>query len=134
MASRVLPQWTTGATLTVEGTGVVLATRIEIAGNSAARKRGLLGRDRLEPGSALVIAPCQGVHTFGMRFDIDIVAVDRDGAVVKIRSAVPRRRIVMALRAFAIIELPAGTAANARLSIGDRLRAASNRRSQVDPP
>ena len=132
MASRALPQWTTGATLTVEGTGVVLATRIEIAGDSASRKRGLLGRERLEPGAALVIAPCQGVHTFGMRFDIDIVAVDRDGIVVKIRSRVPRRRIVIALKAFAIIELPAGAAASARLTLGERVRALAQPQAAVD--
>jgi uncharacterized protein len=82
----------------------------------------LLGRERLEPGCALVIAPSQGVHTFGMRFDIDIVAVSRDGVVLKIRSRVPRRRIVIALKAFAIIELPSGSAAAVNLKVGDRLR------------
>ena len=68
-----------------------------------------------------MIAPCQGVHTFGMRFAIDIVAVSRDGVVVKIRSHVPRRRIVLALKAYAIVELPSGSADAADLKIGDRL-------------
>ena len=92
-----------------------------MAGNSASRRKGLLGRDSLDPGCAVVIAPCQGVHTFGMRFAIDIVAVARDGVVVKIRSDVPRRRIVLALRAFAIMEFPPGSAAAADLRVGDRL-------------
>jgi uncharacterized membrane protein (UPF0127 family) len=60
-----------------------------------------------------------------MRFAIDIVAVDREGTVIKIRSGVPPRRIVLALRAFAIIELPSGAANSAALKVGDRLLVAS---------
>lgn len=123
MTAHVSPRWVNGARVTIDGSGVVLATRIEVAGNSESRRRGLLGRDRLEPGCGLVIAPSQGVHTFGMRFAIDIVAVSREGVVVKIRSNVRPRRIVIALSAFAILELAAGTAALAQLKVGDRLRA-----------
>jgi uncharacterized membrane protein (UPF0127 family) len=116
------PRWVNGARVTIEGSGASLAKRIEVAGDSASRRRGLPGRDRLDPECGVVIAPSQAVHTFGMRFAIDIVAVARDGSVVKIRSHVPPRRIVMAWSAFAIIELPAGSADTARLQIGDRLR------------
>ncbi len=56
-----------------------------------------------------------------MRFAIDVVAVTREGVVIKIRSGVPPRRVVLALRAFAIIELQSGAAAEADLQIGDRL-------------
>jgi uncharacterized protein len=122
MASNAGPRWVNGARVTIERSGALLAERIEIAGDSASRRKGLLGRDRLEPGCAVVIAPSQGVHTFGMRFAIDIVAVARDGSVVKIRSHVPPRRIVMAWSAFAIIELNAGSAAAVQLQVGDRLR------------
>jgi uncharacterized membrane protein (UPF0127 family) len=68
-----------------------------------------LDHDTLPPQRGLVIAPTQGVHTFGMRFPIDIVAIDRAGRVVKYRRAVPPRRMVFALRAFAFVELAAGT-------------------------
>jgi hypothetical protein len=44
------PKWTTGASITIEGSGVVLASRIEVAGDSASRRKGLLGRERLDPG------------------------------------------------------------------------------------
>ena len=115
------PKWTTGSSVTIERSGTMLARHIEVAGDSASRKKGLLGRDGLDPGCAVVIVPCQGVHTFGMRFAIDIVAVSRDGVVVKIRSHVPRRRIVLALKAYAIVELPSGSADAADLKIGDRL-------------
>jgi uncharacterized membrane protein (UPF0127 family) len=83
----------------------------------------LLGQDRLPDGQALVIAPTQGIHTFGMRFDIDVVGISRDGTVVSIRTAVPPRRVVFSWRAFAIVELAAGAAATAELVIGDKVAA-----------
>ncbi len=92
-----------------------------MAADSDARKRGLLGRDELAPDTGLVIAPSQGVHTFGMRFPIDIVGISRDGHVVKCRGDVAPRRLVFALRAFAILEVAAGVAARAGLAVGDRL-------------
>ena len=115
------PKWTDGSSVTIEGSGTVLATHLEVTGDSASRRKGLLGRDRLEPGRAVLIAPTQGVHTFGMRFPIDIVAITRDGVVVKIRANVPPRRIVLALKAFAIIELPAGSVSATDLYVGARV-------------
>jgi uncharacterized membrane protein (UPF0127 family) len=73
-----------------------------------------------------VIAPCQGVHTFGMRFPIDIIGVTRDGRVVKVSECVPARRVVFAFSAFAILEVAAGIAARAGLVVGDRLTVARN--------
>ena len=112
--------------LAIARTGTVLAERLEIAGDSDARRRGLLGREGLDRGHAFVIAPSQGVHTFGMRFAIDIVAVARDGTVIKIRQAVPRSRIVVAWAGFAMIELAAGTIKDTGLREGDVLVARSN--------
>ncbi len=108
--------------LTIERTGDILVQRVELARDSLARKRGLLGRERLDEGDGLIIAPSQGVHTFGMRFPIDIVAVARDGRVVKVRSRVPARRLVMAWSAFAIIEMAEGTIERRALVAGDRVR------------
>lgn len=109
-------------TLTIERTGEPLATTLDIAMDSRSRKKGLLGRDSLDPGHAFVIAPCQGIHTFGMRFPIDVVAVTRDGTVVKTRANVRPNRIVMAWSAFAIIELRADSLRASDLLIGDQLR------------
>jgi len=75
----------------------------------------------LAPGHALVIAPSQGVHTFGMRFPIDIVAIDRQGRVVKIRPNVRPNRIVFAWSAFAMLELNAGSVDSSLLLVGDCL-------------
>ena len=98
------------SSLTVRETGDVLATRIEVAFDSESRKRGLLGRASLAPGHALIIAPCSGIHTFGMQFPIDVVFVGRSGKVLKVRRNMPAGRIAASLRAFTTIELAAGGA------------------------
>ncbi len=85
--------------------GRALVSRLEAAFDSATRKKGLLGRDRLEPGAGLVIAPCGGIHTCFMRFPIDVVFVARDGRVVKVCADVKPWRLAIALRAFCVIEL-----------------------------
>jgi uncharacterized membrane protein (UPF0127 family) len=101
--------------------GRVLVARLEAAFDSATRKKGLLGRDRLDAGAGLVIAPCGGVHTFFMRFPIDVLFAARDGRVVKISHGVKPWRLALALSAFCVIELPAGTAADSATRAGDRL-------------
>jgi len=105
-------------------TGLDVATALEPAFDSASRKRGLLGRDDLPAGQALVIAPSNMVHTFFMRFSIDILFVSRAGVVVKASERVPARRIVGALRGFAVIEMRAGSLATSGTKAGDQLRLA----------
>lgn len=105
----------------IERSGAELIQRIEMAGDSKTRRKGLLGRGSLDPGTGFLIAPTQGVHTFGMRFSIDIIGVARDGRVVKIREDVPPRRVVLSLTAFAILELAAGVARRTGVAVGDRL-------------
>ncbi|MCC7178320.1 MAG: DUF192 domain-containing protein [Acidobacteria bacterium] len=107
--------------LQIERTGQWLVSELELALDSKTRTRGLLGRDALAPGHGLVIAPSQGVHTFGMRFPIDIIFVRRDGRVIRSRERVPPRRLALSLRAFAVIEMAAGEVARAGLRTGDRV-------------
>ncbi len=107
--------------LRIERTGEWLVRVLETALDSRSRTRGLLGRDGLAPGSGLVIAPSQGIHTFGMRFALDIVGLARDGRVVTCRAAVQPRRVVFAWSAFAMLEIPPGEAGRASLRVGDRL-------------
>lgn len=107
--------------LRVDRTGAWLAGEVERAFDSKARRKGLLGSDAISGHRALVIAPTQGVHTFGMQYPLDIVAVARDGRVVKLRPHVPPRRLVFALRAFAFVELAAGAIERSGLREGDRV-------------
>ena len=99
----------------------MVATVLELAGDSASRNRGLLGRTGLPPDQALILAPSNFVHTFFMQFPIDMLFVARDGQVLKVRHAVPARRIVGRLAAFAVIELAAHVLDRSQTVAGDRL-------------
>jgi uncharacterized membrane protein (UPF0127 family) len=116
--------------LVLEPSGRVVVPDLEVAAESATRKKGLLGRDGLADGSGLVIAPTNAVHTFFMRFPIDILFVTRAGEVVKVRQAVPAWRIAAAFRGYAVVELAAGGAARAGLEVGHRV--AVRRRESPD--
>ena len=105
--------------LVIERTGTVLVRMVELAVDSASRKKGLLGRDGLAEGAGLVIAPTNAVHTFFMRFPIDIIFLTRAGFVAKIRTGVVPRRVAGALRGFAVLEMAAGSADRAGLRVGD---------------
>jgi len=102
-------------------TNLPVATQLQGAFDSATRRKGLLGRDGLGSGVALVIAPTNLVHTFAMRFPIDILFVSRDGRVLKVRHAVPKRRIAGAWGGFAVVELAAGALEGSQTRSGDQL-------------
>jgi uncharacterized membrane protein (UPF0127 family) len=107
--------------LVADGREDPVATVIETAFDSASRKKGLLGRTGLPPDTALIIAPCSAIHTFWMRFAIDVVFTARNGRILKVRRALAPSHVTMALRAFATIELSAGEADRHGLRVGDRL-------------
>lgn len=121
LASAASAKAATRPRLVIARTGGALADTIEVAGDSDARRRGLLGRDALAPGTALVIAPCSAVHTFGMRFSIDVIFAARNGRVLKIARDVRPRRLAAAWGAFAAIEMAAGEAGRRDVQIGDIL-------------
>lgn len=98
-----------------------MAEFASIADTSAKRRTGLLKHAGLEPGDGLWIVPSEGVHTFGMKFPIDLVFLSKRRVVRKLRSAVPRRRIALDLFAHSVLELPAGTIVQSRTETGDQL-------------
>jgi uncharacterized membrane protein (UPF0127 family) len=102
-------------------TGQVLVSSVEIAGTSETRRRGLLGRDSIDPSEALIIAPCSAIHMFFMQFAIDAVFVDRDGRVRKIVDDLRPWRIAISLGAYAVIEMASGAVARSDVEVGDRL-------------
>ena len=91
-------------------TGNVLADNVSIADNLLSRMKGLLGRSTLPSGEGLWIKPCMGVHTFGMKFSIDVVFLDREKRVVELARVLrPNRMSLIYSKASSVLELPAGT-------------------------
>ena len=102
-------------------TGHVVASTVEPAFTSATRRKGLLGRDGLPEGAAMVISRSNAVHTIGMRFAIDIIFVDRRGLVKKIAHGVPPLRLAACFTASTTIEMAAGSISPGTLAPGDVL-------------
>jgi len=101
--------------------GQVLADRADIADTSAKRRTGLLKHTGLAPGEGLWIAPCEGVHTFGMKFPIDVLFLNKKKKILKARPDMVRGRIAFSLLAHSVLELPAGTLAETGTVAGDQL-------------
>ena len=97
----------------------VLAERVAVAATHASRAVGLLSRSGLAPGEALWIVPSRGVHTWGMRFAIDMLALDQEGRVIDCVSNLRPWRVRLPRRGTAgVLELAAGTVAASRTSLG----------------
>ncbi len=79
---------------------------VAVAVGPRIRLLGLAGLDRQEAGSGLLIPRCASVHTFWMRFDLDLVFFDREGAPLALRRRVPPRCVVWRRGAAAVLELP----------------------------
>jgi uncharacterized protein len=104
-----------------ERTGAALASRVVAAVDSASRRKGLLGRTDLPVDEALIIAPCSSIHTFFMKFTIDVAFVSKDGTVLRLCHSLAPWRIGLGLWAFAAVELPAGTLVRTDTQRRDRL-------------
>ncbi len=106
-------------------TGAVLADRAVLARSWWQRLRGLMGRDGLADGRALWLDPCNGIHTWGMRFTIDVVVLDRGRTVVAAWQDVRPWRLRWPVPGGAsTVELPAGTIRRVRLVVGDLVEVA----------
>src|SRR3954447_7362449 len=99
-----------------------------------ARLLGLAGLRSLPAEVGLLLPRCRSVHTFGMRFALDLVWVDAAGAVVRVDRAVPPRRLRGCRAARSVVELPAGSVVTERKrvrsprGVGVRVRSAAPRR------
>ena len=101
--------------------GEVVCEHCLVADSPWARMRGLLGRRGLESGEGLLLRPTGSVHTFFMRFPIDVVFLSRDGEVLKSAPALPPWRTAGARRAKAVLELAADEADRRGIRVGARL-------------
>lgn len=86
---------------------LVRGLEIPVAEGLRARTLGLSHLDRECAGPGLLIPRCASVHTFGMRFLLDLHFLDPDGAILSTRRAVPPRRFATERGAAAVLELPA---------------------------
>lgn len=101
-------------------TNRLLAERVGIAASHAARAIGLLLHKELPDGEGLWIAPCRGVHTWGMRFAIDVIALDGRGRVVDLVQNLRPWRIRLPRRgSLSVLELPVGSIAHSQTRLGD---------------
>ena len=100
----------------------VLAEQTVMANTSETRRTGLLKHKSLPRGEGLWIAPCEAVHSFWMKFPIDVLYLNKKKKVVKIRSNMVPWRLSACFRAHSVLELPAGMAAETHTAPGDQLK------------
>ena len=112
--------------LTNHTTNTPIATHLRIANTFASRLIGLLGKKSLPKNHALLITPSTGVHTFFMRFPIDVIALDKQNKVLSLHPNVkPWRVAAINRRTHSVIELPANTLAQTPVNKGDQLHFAT---------
>lgn len=85
----------------------VLGREVPVAAGIRARLLGLAYLDRADAGAGLLIPRCSSVHSFGMRFDLDLYFLDANGSVLEIRRCFPPRRFAICGNASAVLEIPA---------------------------
>ena len=97
----------------------LLGDAVGLAETSTERRRGLLKRDGLGPGEGLWIVPCEGIHTFFMRFPIDVVFLNKDKRVTKLVRRMKSSRLSVSWRARSVVELPVGVIEQTSTEVGD---------------
>lgn len=103
--------------------GTTLASEVKLADTPRARRVGLLKHDKLAPGQGLWIYPTQAIHTFGMRFPIDVLFIDRQMRVKRIyHGLAPFRLTSLVWSAQSVLELPSGSLVDTKTAVGDELQ------------
>lgn len=84
-----------------------------------------MGRNSLAEGEGLLIRPCKGIHTFGMKFPIDVVFLDSGNLVIAINKELASNRLTPIYpKGSSVLELPAGTVEATATKIGDEIKVA----------
>ncbi len=106
----------------VAHSGKELVARVKVADSFFLRLRGLLGASSLPRDEGLWIVPCKGVHTFGMRFPIDVLFLDKENRVVRSIVNIRPNRVTPVFRAaVSALELPAFTIDHHCIAMGDTI-------------
>ncbi len=119
--SPLLQRPSAGFRLVNTRTEASVADVLMTAFDSASRTTGLLRHHSLPAGSALIIAPTSAIHTWFMKFSLDVLFVARDGRVLKACVNLRPWRMAMAFRAFAVVEMTAGSLAASGTQAGDHV-------------
>lgn len=99
----------------------IIGDRIEIADTDEERRAGLLGRKNLTKGEGLIITSCEAIHTFGMKFNIDVLFLDKNKTAVSYNANVRHSKIIKAaFPAEYAVELPVGTLESSKVKIGNK--------------
>jgi uncharacterized membrane protein (UPF0127 family)/CheY-like chemotaxis protein len=101
--------------------GRIVCEHVKLADTYLSRTVGLLGRRTLPSGQGVVLRPSFSIHTFFMRFPIDVIFLDVDLVVMKIAESVPGFRTASCRGAREVVELAAGECARRGLTVGDRV-------------
>lgn len=102
--------------------------KIEVADTFFKRLRGLIGRNNLPQGCGLLIAPCNSIHMFFMKFDIDAVFIDKNFTIKKIVENVKTwTGLAFCFGAWAVVEFSAGEASRLNLVVGQKLEVEINK-------
>ena len=110
-----------GVVAIVRSDGAIACERCTVADRMLPRMRGLLGRTGLPVGEEMLIRPAPSIHTFFMRFPIDVVFLSRQGEVLKIAEHVAPWRARSCRHSYAVLELAAGEAGRRGLAVGERI-------------
>ena len=105
--------------------GKELSNNVIVADSLLKRMKGLLGKSEMSVGEALLIKPCMSIHTFGMRFPIDVVFLNKRSKVIAlIKNLQPNRITRLYLKATSVLELPAGVLEAKDTKVGDEIEIA----------
>lgn len=99
----------------------MVASRVRLAGNSHDRRIGLSHCRQLDPQEGLLLSPCEAIHTFGMRFPLDVLFIDPGGKVRALRQGLRPRRMAACWRARSTLELAPGAIRASATGEGDLL-------------
>lgn len=100
----------------------VILTDIKIADNFYSRLIGLLGKSSLDRGQGLIIKPCKSVHSFFMRFPIDVAFIDKHNKICFLMNSMQVNKISpFVITASYVIEAPSGTFKSTKVRIGDEV-------------
>ena len=103
------------------GSSTCLIPSVRKTATTLERMRGLLGRPPLQAGEGFLIAPCPSVHTFGMRYALDLVFLDPAGRVLKLVRDLRPWRMTVCANAHATLELPTGSIEQSGIRLDDLL-------------